>query len=692
MPLGLPSLNPRGGPPPGPGAGAQAYGRMPSVIPQQPGAPAGPSSLFRDYASLFGTTSPQEALRRKSQGQPPTLTSQPLAPAPGLPPEQAGVVQSVAPGAQNGNAANGYHDPMGSASAQVMRQVGVPQQRPMGPMAGLPGGQPQAQPAPPPQQPPMPMGGDPVNMLSQLASQLGLPQPHFNDPGMLEQQAYQAPAAPVAQAQEAPQVAPLQAQEPLTPGLPQEEIIRSNSMQTFEPPTYTAAEEIPVPPTSATGALDTSPPSEGRGNFNTTGINTADGFKSWSDAGWNAIANNTDSGEKLNARLSYIENSEGKWTQNFWDKAFGPGGVTGSTRDLPAADGTTNYGLTIEGTDLPDSIFDQVDNTGVQDLLRKWEGWSARVNELEQVDGAEKDRGKIQEIQEKLKVAESALGQYGITANAVGEFPDTTGGPDDVFGDDLTREENDPFRLVDPDAGIEPKMVTQMFGPRSGRTPQENAAAAEMSMQILTDDAARKNQQLGINELVRSISDFQSSDLFGGIQDQARAIAGQDNFDFNGIRNQAVSDQNQAFNTSMQQLGGSAASRGLGSASVSGLAGELGLDNASALSRLLGDINLQEQQSARDFQLQGLGALQSSFGSTEGPLAQLRQQLAGSLGAQTGQSFNPASGALDASGGLLALDRAGEGLDLAKDQQSFQEKLAIAQAIAQASQAFAGGG
>lgn len=686
MSSGLPSLNPRGAPPPGPGAGAQAYGRLPSVIPSQPGG-----QLLQQVASLFGSTSPQEAIRQRNQGIQPTLTAQPNTPQQGLPPEQAGVVQSAAPGLQNGNEANGFHDPLGSAVAQ---QPGLPQGQPgMPPLptTGLPGlpPLPGQMPAPMPQQQPQPTqgspygfqpGNDPFDMIAQIASQFGIPQPTFDDP--------YAPGLPGATGvQDLPGPAKPQAQDPLLGLSPAEEFIRANSMQTIEPTPQNAATPIAAPPDDTP---DTNRPWEvvepgvkpapGTGSFNSNGVRTGTGFKNWKQAGWDSTQN-VPGGEKTNAKLAFIENSDGGWTNNFWQKAFGTGGVTGSTRALPKPSEATNYGITLDGSVLPDSIFDTVDNTGVQDLLRKWEGWSSRLSTLEQEGGVEKDRGTIQELNEKLKIAEAALGQYGITANASGEHPDAPGTPDDVFGNDDTRADADPFKLYEPDAGVEPKLVTQMFGPRAGRNAQDNAAAAELAMQILTDDAQRGNQQLGVNELVRSINDFQSSDLFGGIQDQARTIAGQDNFDFNGIRNQAVADQNQSFNSAMQNLGASAASRGLGSASMSGLAGELGHDNAASLARLLGDINLQEQQSARDFQLQGLGALQSSFGSTEGPLAQLRQQLAGALGAPVGQTFNPAGGALDASAGLLALDQAQQGLDLASDSARTSKYLGMADAF-----------
>lgn len=700
MPLGLPNYNPRGGPPPGPGAGAIAYGRMPSPYSMTPGLQSQSGGVLQQLASLFGTTSPQEALQQRNRGQQPTLNSQPNPPQQGLPPEQAGVVQSEMPGMQNGNDANGYHDPMGAASAQMMRALPpMPQGGGMQPMPGQ--GNPMAGLPPMPGQQQMGNGPfDPRNYLSQVATQMGLPQPLFDDPRTMGlPQAVESSGLPMDQAMEQPPGL-LDAG---VAGLPQaEQPLRSNS-SIFIPhpddramadspatggasgnqfPTQTASPPLEVLDTQARSQSNTATgqPPEGDGAWNDTGINTPDGFKPWSEAGWNAINNNADQGDKVSARVAFIQNSDGSWTNNFWEKAFGQGGVTGSTRTLPDPAGT-NYNLTIEGTDLPDSIFDTVDNTGVQDLLRKWEGWSSTLSQLEQVSGSDKDRGRIQEINEKLKVAEAALAQYGITANSSGEFPDTTGGPDDIYGDDQTRGQGDPYTLYDPDLTVEPKIIEQLFGPRGQRTPQEAAAAAEMAGQIIADQTQRQNQQLGVNELVRSRDQFTDDPLYQQIRDQAAAIGAQDNYDYTGIRNQAVADQNQSFNTAIQNLGASAASRGLPTASMSGMQGELALDNASTLARLLGDINLREQQTARDFALQGLGASQSAFGSTAGPLSQLNQQIAQALGAPVGSVFNPAGGALDASGGLLALDRAGDQLDLASDSARWSKYLGGAGAL-----------
>lgn len=684
---GLPNFNPNGGPPPGPGAGAIAYGRLPSPYANPPGTMPQSGGVLQQLASLYGATSPQEALQQRNRGVQPQLTAQPNpAPQQGLPPEQAGVVQSEMPGMQNGNDANGYHDPMGAASAQMMRALPpMPQGGGLPQMPGMPGQMPQPQ---------MGMGQfDPRDYVSQMATQLGLPQVQFDEPGALGmQQGVESLAQPMGMPEPMPQAKPMdQPVAAMDAGigglpLPEEQPIRSASgggvLQPVDPNQFDQGTRAEATAT---------PPPEGAGNWNETGINTSDGFKSWAEAGWNAVNNNAPQGDKISARVSYIENSGGSWTNNFWEKAFGQGGVTGSTRDLPDP-ANTNYNLTIEGTDLPDSIFDSVDNTGVQDLLRKWEGWSSTLSQLEQVSGSDKDRGRIQEINEKLRVAEAALAQYGISADAQGEFPDTTGGPDDVFGDDQTRGEGDPYTLYDPDLTIEPKIVTQLFGPRSGRTPQENAAAAEMAGQIIADQTQRQNQQLGVNELVRSRDQFTDDPLYQQIRDQAAAIGAQDNYDYTGIRNQAVADQNQSFNTAIQNLGASAASRGLPTASMSGLQGELALDNASTLARFLGDINLREQQTARDFALQGLGASQSAFGSTAGPLAQLNQQIAAALGAPVGATFNPAGGALDASGGLLSLDRAGDQLDLAEKNMPINQGIAGLDAIGNILGAIFGGG
>lgn len=697
---GLPNLNPTGGPPPGPGAGAIALGRLPS--PYSISSPTLPQSggVLQQLASLYGATSPQEALQQRNRGVQPQLTAQPNpAPQQGLPPQQAGVVQSEMPGMQNGNDANGYHDPMGAASAQMMRSLppmppgggGLPPMPGAHGMPGMPGQMPQ-----PVMDPNAPF--DPRDYISQMATQLGLPQVQFDEPmdvGLPP--GVESLSSPMGMPEPMPQLQPqpVEAQDAGVGvgGLPAtaEQPIRSASMQPVDPNVqndYAIADNPSANAISQERAQSNEPPppgqamampEPGRGNFSNMGINTPDGYKPWNEAGWNSINNNVEQGQKGDARVSYIENSGGAWIGNFWDKAFGPGGVTGSTRDLPDPAGL-NYGITIEGTDLPDSIWGRVNNTGVQDLLRKWEGWATKVSQLEQEDGSDKDRGRIQEINEKLRVAEAALAQYGITATPQGEFPDTTGGPDDIYGDDATQAEGDPYTLRDPDLTIEPKIVTQLFGPRSGRTPQENAAAAEMAGQIIADQTQRQNQQLGVNELVRSRDQFTDDPLYQQIRDQAAAIGAQDNYDYTGIRNQAVADQNQSFNTAIQNLGASAASRGLPTASMSGLQGELALDNASTLARFLGDINMREQQTARDFALQGLGASQAAFGSTAGPLAQLNQQIASALGAPVGTIFNPAGGALDASGGLLSLDRAEDQLDLAKDSARFDKYAAGADA------------
>ncbi|GAG48168.1 unnamed protein product, partial [marine sediment metagenome] len=222
---------------------------------------------------------------------------------------------------------------------------------------------------------------------------------------------------------------------------------------------------------------------------------------------------------------------------------------------------------------------------------------------------------KIQQLTNNIGIAEAALGQYGIGSDAFDDAapidvipdPDDVPGPaptptptptplpDEVppgqdttpppqgdgtlppaQGDGATTPPFDQlggegFRLPQIDLVNEPTFITNQFGPRAQRSPEEKAVAAELTAQINAQNAQRQGNQLGINELLGATNQFSSDPFFQGIRDQGTSLMEQDNFDFTGIKNQAVADQQQAFQQLLGQLGGSAAERNLSTASLGGI-------------------------------------------------------------------------------------------------------------------------
>ncbi len=682
------------GPAPGPGSRPALLGNpMAGVGPQA-------STNVQRFGSLFGTSTPRQMIAtNQAPGAPApspvndqgTATPQ-IGAIPGLPPEQAGVVQSAAPGAQNGNTAGGFVNP-----AQPPAQPAPP---PGAPPVGAPQPiQPQPVAAPPGPGAPGPPGG-PGGVIQ--PSFPGLP-PEFQVPGM---QGILGGPAPVDPIQELAKMAtegavqdggvaglggggqfvvpppleldPVQSDpvdplvDPIT-GLPTDPIGATVDPVTGEPIGTGVGGDDVVGPELVDG-----PPPEGAGNFNDQGINGPDGFKSWADAGWNAISNNVGRDERTDARVSYIENSDGAFTENFWGNAFGPDGVTGATHPMPnPAD--TQYNINLTSGDIPDSFWDDVTEPGLQDLARKWAGWITRLEAEEQKSGEEKRLGLIQDLNKKLRVAEAALGQYGInTSEAGGEFPDTDG-TDDIFGDARSRQEQDPFQRATTDVMNEPKLITQLFGPPAGRSKEERVAAAELAAQMNAQRAGEFNAQLGTNELRGALEGFQGSDFFGAIQDQANVVAGQENLDFQPIRNQAIEDSARGFESLTSSLGGLAGQSGRTASSLAGLQTEAALGQSANVARLLGDLSVQEQLTGRQFAQENLQALIQGFGATESPVAQLRQQIASALGADVGQTFNPLSGALSAQGAIKGLDLSEQQIDATKDAQRMSQILAAIQ-------------
>ena len=658
------------------------------------GAGFQPSPVLQQFAQIFGTSTPQEMARSGAQPQAPTVNNQPQSALPGLPPEQAGPMQSAAPGAQNGNPAMGFplpFQPLPPPQAQPQPQPFPQQQLPPGPPP-LPGGFP---PLPPEQNRflgPVPGQPDPLPQVDPMAEALAMAQ----QAQAQEQELVQlfgggglqgTPQAPLsADAVQGQDVAE-QVGGPIfrgdTSGAPGDNIIPGGPPPALPggppappPVTQPSPTQAPPPSTGPTPAPEPAPVGVGgtfddlagqdTGTFNSEGFVRQNGVhRSWEDSNYEAVRNAFSTNDMPAALATYIQNSGDRWVEGFWGNAFGTDGVTGNPSRLPLPS-EVQYDITFSGDDVPDSVIQEVKEPGLKSMLAKWDNWSSQLLQAQQEGDSDKKVGQINDLTGKLNTLRTALAEFGINVTESGEFPGTGDNPDDVFGDDRTAQEGDPFQRQTTNFTSEPKIVTQIFGPPGQRNPQQQTAAAEFTAQISTIGAQEFNQQLGTNELVSARDAFADNPLFGRIEDQTNLIADQENLDFTGIRNQAVADSQDAFQGLTNQLGSLAARGGRSSASLAGLQSEASVDQSSNLARLLGDLKVQEQATGRQFALQNLGALQQGFGSTAGPLAQLSQQLAGALGAPVGQTFNPLSGALSGSGALL-------GLDLAQQQQQFAE-------------------
>jgi hypothetical protein len=371
-------------------------------------------------------------------------------------------------------------------------------------------------------------------------------------------------------------------------------------------------------------------------------------------------------------------------------QAAGPGKVatdaqaTGAQQEVPAwtwEGNTTRKGWHKKGLSDPDPAWtppqgastwvstggyegdiEVLGDPGIQSMLDHYNRLAS------QLDDPGTTAAKLNELRGYLTELGQGLQQFGFQVQALGDQPPAAppgGGGEVPPGYDLG-----PGLPTLGQAQL-PTFFRNLFNIDGQQGTGAATAAWEAFLNAWREDRGAQQQQLAVNELMRTMQGLEGDPLRTQARDQALELAAMgDPTNYDIIRNQTAGDYADALNRSMQGFGRAAALAGLGTGSNLGQAYMQQAAMGRDLANRMGDIQMLQDRGAYDYGLRGIDALTNTFAATQNPVTQASMMLAQAMLGQApyGGSFGGGTGLFNMGTGLDAINIARGAADDAGDR------------------------
>lgn len=189
-------------------------------------------------------------------------------------------------------------------------------------------------------------------------------------------------------------------------------------------------------------------------------------------------------------------------------------------------------------------------------------------------------------------------------------FPDggTAGAPVEEYGPN--------YDISSPSRGIDWYLAQYT---KMGLEPMQAALRAEAAWSAAQADAQYNNRQSDVNISAGALNEFKGSDLYRKSQETALSALNEgDPTDWEGIKNRRASDAAADVASTRDTLSTSGARRGLSAGAITGIGTRAASDSRMNLSRALGELDVQEAQSKRNYESQALNNALSTMAGTSG--------------------------------------------------------------------------
>lgn len=254
----------------------------------------------------------------------------------------------------------------------------------------------------------------------------------------------------------------------------------------------------------------------------------------------------------------------------------------------------------------------------------------------------------------------------GSGSTPIQDFPsgDTVGAPVSDYGPN--------FNISSPEHGFiwyQNQFIRQGMSPEQAAVNAEAAVAADMSQSEFN------NRQSDVNISAGALNEFKGSDLYKGSQKSALDMLNEgDPTDWEGIKNRRASDAAHDVQSTRDTLSTSGARRGLSPGAIAGIGTRAASESRMGLSRALGELDVEQAQSKRNFQTQALQNALATMGGTSGVALSGAYNVGSKIAGNSTDYQNPYAGA---AAGLVNV----EALQAQKDAAEQAGKLTVEDAL-----------
>lgn len=202
-----------------------------------------------------------------------------------------------------------------------------------------------------------------------------------------------------------------------------------------------------------------------------------------------------------------------------------------------------------------------------------------------------------------------------------------------------------------------------------GMDPREATLAAEAEFAAAQQQAEYNNRQSDVNLSTGALNEFKGSDLYKGAQGSALQMLNEgDPTDWEGIKNRRASDAAYDVQAQRDALATAGARRGISPGAQAGMGTRAASESRMGLSRALGELDVQQALSKRNFQTQALQNALGTMGGTSGVALSGAYNIGSKIAGNSSDYQNPYSGY---TAGLMNISAVQEQIDAAKDAGKF---------------------